>query len=58
MRNQTTSPASEPQTPSVVMQSEIIQIPKIIFKKETVYDTKTITTPVMTMEVCLGCGRV
>jgi len=39
------------QTPRVVMQSEIIQLPKIVFKKETVYDTKTIVKPTLTMTV-------
>jgi len=39
------------------MQSEIIQLPKIVFKKETVYDTKTIVKPTLTMEVCFARSK-
>ena len=45
------NPNHHTQTPRVVMQSEIIQLPKIVFKKETVYDTKTIVKPTLTMTV-------
>jgi hypothetical protein len=37
------------------MQSEIIQVPRLVFKKETVYDTRTINKPVVTMQVRPCC---
>lgn len=39
------------QTPSIVLQSNVIHVPRVMFKTETVYDNTPVMTKTLTEEV-------